>query len=390
MGRRAKEVIEEEQIDPNEKRSEDIAGEILKKYKDDHYNGYEEIDYNISFGSLKVDKFLGGGLGPGFHRFCGHNNSGKTPAALLVQSNFLKYHAANKKRAKGIYVRAEGRLSKENMARSGAKYVFSHEEWKDGTVLVLNCQQYEVIAEFVFNLIASREDILFHIIIDSMDGLKVRVDEDKMYDQNAKVAGAPALSKRFLRDTSLGVNVKGHQSILISQVAADIKIDPQSRPHPKDGDFSGGNALSHFANCTLEFHKFYVSDLILDPPYPKGKVTDPDTKVLGHNCKITIRKSTNEKNHQQVEYKIKHDQTNGTSIWREFEIIDCMWIYGYLEGKTWLNISPILLKNLKEHGLEMPEKINGETKLRIFLEENQPITDYLFEFFRGGESCLFK
>ena len=42
------------------------------------------IEYKVSSGSLNVDFELGGGLGPGLHRFIGMNEGGKTSEALEV------------------------------------------------------------------------------------------------------------------------------------------------------------------------------------------------------------------------------------------------------------------------------------------------------------------
>ena len=62
---------------------------FLKENKDHHYNYEDEIDYKVSSGSLNVDFELGGGFGPGLHRFVGMNEGGKTSEALEVMKNFL-------------------------------------------------------------------------------------------------------------------------------------------------------------------------------------------------------------------------------------------------------------------------------------------------------------
>jgi hypothetical protein len=50
-----------------------ILNNFLKANKSDHYNFEETIDYKVSSGSLQFDMHLGGGFGPGLHRFTGIN-----------------------------------------------------------------------------------------------------------------------------------------------------------------------------------------------------------------------------------------------------------------------------------------------------------------------------
>lgn len=390
MARKIKEdVVAEQPTDAKDvKTPEEQLKKFLKEHEESHFNFEQEVDYKISTSSLNLDIELGGGLGPGFHRLVGHNNSGKTPSSLEIQSNFLKYHQQLGNKARGVLVRSEGRLSKENMERTGVKYVFSAEEWKDGTVFIFNCQKYEIVAKFIASLIRDNPTkTLYNIIIDSMDGLKVGADEGKGFDENVKVAGAPLLSKRFLSDLSLEINVKGHQCLCISQVTADIKLDPYAKTAPKDGAFSGGNAISHFANWTLEFNKFYASDLILDKK--DGKVNDGKSKILGHWCKLTIRKSTNEKNYVNVEYPIKHHVQGKSAVWVEYELIDQLLAWDMVSAKgAWIETSQILLKELRENKIPFQEQFNGKEKLKSFLEENPITTSYLFEKFKTTLSGL--
>ena len=76
---------------------------FLKENKEHHYNYEEEVDYKVSSGSLNVDFELGGGLGPGLHRFTGMNEGGKTSEALEVLKNFI-----NRPSSRGIYIKAQG------------------------------------------------------------------------------------------------------------------------------------------------------------------------------------------------------------------------------------------------------------------------------------------
>jgi len=374
-----KEEVKEAGITP-----EELMSELLDETADDHLNKEEEIDYKISTGSLNLDVELGGGLGPGFHRFCGHMNSGKTPSSLEVQANFLRYHAEHGRKAKGLYIRAEGRFSKENMERTGMVYTKDPSQWADGTVLVINCQKYEIIAKYISTLIRNNPTkTLFCYIVDSMDGLKIKADEGKAYDEAAKVAGAPAISKRFLTDFSLEMNVKGHMGILISQVTAEVKIDPYAKTPPRDGSYSGGFALSHYANWILEFNKFYQSDLILSSA--TGKINDGKTKVLGHHCKIQIKKSANEKNYITVQYPVKHGVKGKSAVWVEYEVVDQLlaWELAKKNG-SWIEVSADLVKEVKEKiGEEFDHRHQGMDNFRSYLEENPKIVEFLFNKFRA-------
>ena len=89
--------------------SQNVLGSFLKTNKEDHYNFEDEIDYKVSSGSLQFDLQLGGGFGPGLHRFVGMNEGGTTSESLEVMKNFCN----SLPNAKGFYIKAEGRLSPE-------------------------------------------------------------------------------------------------------------------------------------------------------------------------------------------------------------------------------------------------------------------------------------
>ena len=106
------------------KSSNDYSSEYFKSHKEDHYN-YEKAaeEYLVSSGSMYMDHVLGGGLGAGLHRFTGANEGGKTNAALHVMFNMFK----SVKNSKGLFIKAEGRLSNEIKERSGLTFVYNPE-----------------------------------------------------------------------------------------------------------------------------------------------------------------------------------------------------------------------------------------------------------------------
>ena len=87
----------------------DQINSYLEQNKGDHYNFEDTIEYKVSSGSLQLDLYLAGGFGPGLHRFTGVNEGGKTSESLQVMKNFL----GTINQSRGLYIKAEGRLSPE-------------------------------------------------------------------------------------------------------------------------------------------------------------------------------------------------------------------------------------------------------------------------------------
>ena len=138
----------------------DSLKSFLKQNEEHHYNYEEDIDYKVSCGSLKVDFELGGGLGPGLHRFVGINEGGKTSEALEVAKNFLKMP-----KAKAVYIKAEGRLSGEVRERSGIKFVSKEDEWEQGSCFVFECNIYETVLDLMRVLIARTPEAIKYCFI---------------------------------------------------------------------------------------------------------------------------------------------------------------------------------------------------------------------------------
>ena len=155
----------------NKEESINLLGNFLKTNKEDHYNFEDDTDYKISSGSLQFDLQLGGGFGPGLHRFTGMNEGGKTSEALEVMKNFL----ITNRNSKGVYIKAEGRLSPEMRKRSGIRFVFKAEDWLDGTCFVFESNIYETCVDLMRKLIVENEEkVKYCFALDSVDGLKTR------------------------------------------------------------------------------------------------------------------------------------------------------------------------------------------------------------------------
>jgi len=376
MGRKPKEentVIENSGVSANSR-----LLSFLKENKEDHYNFEQEIHYKISTGSLNLDIATGGGLSPGLHRFLGMNEGGKTSEALEVTKNFLK--SINDSRA--VLFKAEGRLSKEVQERSGIKFVTSPEQWQDGTCFIFESNIFETVSELMKELIQNNDENKRYIfILDSVDGLMTKGDSQKSLTEATKVAGGAVISSMLMKKISLALSKRGHIAIFISQVRSDIKLDPYAaNKEVRQTSATGGNALLHFANWILEFEPRYNKDLILEKPNEKY---DPNkNKIIGHNVKIAIKKSTNETTNSKVQYPIKYGRKNGTSVWKEYEVIDQIlsWEFATAKG-AWVTFTDEIIDELKKQDIELKKQHQGIDNLRVYLEENQKIVDYFYNKF---------
>lgn len=357
----------------------DLIKNFLKSNETDHYNFEQEHDYKVSSGSLILDFELGGGLGPGLHRFTGINEGGKTSEALEVMKNFLQ----TVPNSRGFYIKAEGRLSKEMRERSGIDFVFSEEEWKQGNCFVFECNIYETVVEALRLLVGKNaDDTKYCFILDSVDGLISKADTLKTFEESRKVAGGAVIAADFMKRVSIGLAKRGHMAIFVSQVRADIQLDPYSKAPIRQTTATGGNALLHFANFILEFEPRFKKDWILEKPNDKY---DPEkNKITGHYAKITVKKSPNEKTNAVIKYPVLYGRKDGKSIWIEKEILDMLflWEFAHKKGAGWIEFDPELINIMAEAKIDFPEKIQGENQFDKFLEDNPSAKDQLVDYFK--------
>jgi len=360
-------------------KSSDVLGSFLKQNQSDHYNFEEAIDYKVSSGSLQLDLHLGGGLGPGLHRFVGMNEGGKTSSALSFMKNFLEKIP----KGKGFYIKAEGRLSNDMMQRSGIKFVFSAEEWQDGTCFVFESNIYETVVDVMRQLVAKNDEgNVYYFLLDSVDGLISKGDLDKSFEDSNKVAGGAVIAANFMKRLSIGLAKRGHMAVFISQVRADIKLDPYSKAPVRQTTATGGNALLHFANWILEFEPRYKGDLILQNP-ADNKIDINSNPIIGHFAKVTVKKSPIEKTNLTIAYPIRYGRTNGNSIWVEKEVVDMLYVWEFINKKmSWITVTEEFKELLAENNLELPEKIQGNDNLFKLIEENKDLLSFLTSYFK--------
>jgi RecA/RadA recombinase len=360
-------------------KSSDVLGSFLKQNQSDHYNFEEAVDYKVSSGSLQLDLHLGGGLGPGLHRFVGMNEGGKTSSALSFMKNFLEKIP----KGKGFYIKAEGRLSNDMMQRSGIKFVFSAEEWQDGTCFVFESNIYETVVDVMRQLVAKNDEgNVYYFLLDSVDGLISKGDLDKSFEDSNKVAGGAVIAANFMKRLSIGLAKRGHMAVFISQVRADIKLDPYSKAPVRQTTATGGNALLHFANWILEFEPRYKGDLILQNP-ADNKIDINSNPIIGHFAKVTVKKSPIEKTNLTIAYPIRYGRTNGNSIWVEKEVVDMLYVWEFINKKmSWITVTEEFKELLAENNLELPEKIQGNDNLFKLIEENKDLLSFLTSYFK--------
>lgn len=346
-----------------------------KKY---HYNFHESEDYKISSGSLNLDIALGGGLPSGAHRFTGINEGGKTSCAMAFARNFQKHFG---KKGMVIYIKSEGRFSTEMIERSGI-------DTDPKKFFVFDCNIFEKVFELVRELVFNNEDDKkYMFIIDSVDALCRVGDIDKPFAESEQVAGGALITSVFLKKMVLPITKMGHTLILTSQVRVEVATNPYaSRGGPKVKQ-AGGNAIKHYANFILEFQERYNSDLIFKNP-TASKLEDKG-EPIGHYCKIKFRKSVNEKTGSTATYPIKYGQKEGKSIWRAREILDMLYLFNLIEKRgAWISISEELISELSNKKIEINEKFQGEQRLIDFIEDNESLSDFLYEDFKKLTNAL--
>lgn len=351
---------------------------FLNKTKEEHFNFEEQVNYRVSTGSIILDCETDGGLCPGLHRAVGITEGGKTSFCLEVARNFLKMPGT-----RGLYIKAEGRLGPEISERSGVKLVFKEEDWVDGTMFVFETNIYEVAVEIMTMYIQNNpEKKKFIFILDSVDGLTMRGDVDREYEESNKVAGGAVVAGNFMKRISIPLAKRGHMALFISQVRSDIKLDPYSKAPVRLISGTGGNALMHFANWIFEFEPKFRDDIITKNE--KEKKIDPKTNpIVGHWAKVTIRKSTNEKTGMQFRYPIKHGRSHGKSVWIEKEIVDMLQSWALItRGGSWYKFDLDFYNEyrLEDHGL-LPQ-YQGIVELFNAIENSEKATKVIADYIR--------
>jgi len=375
MTKKTKEKTEENGLSEDQK----IIGSIMAKGKHYHYNDIKEKYYRTSTGSMILDYELGGGIMPGLHRFIGQTSGGKSKCAQNCLANFL---LEGVKGRKGLYIEAEGRFREKDRQRYGVKFVNQAEDWEDGTCLIVQTNVYEFVANLIEQLIKQQgDDVCYFIVVDSIDGLKPQNSFEKTYQESAQVAGGAVIASTLMSRIAIPLTKKGNIAIFISQVRADIKLDPYSaNKEVRQTSATGGNALLHYANFIIQFEPRYKSNRIMvDAKKPQSMLN----RDLGHYAKAIIKKSDNDKMEYTVEWPICYSKKTGSAVWIEKEIIDILRTFELVnKSGAWFAFSEEIVEALESGGCEMKHQFHGEDNLYKSIEGNQCAIDNLLKFIR--------
>ena len=173
-------------------------------------------------------------------------------------------------------------------------------------------------------------------------------------------------------------------AIFISQVRANIQIDPYSKAPIRQTSATGGNALLHFANWIIEFEPRFAKDVILQNPSIK-KMDAKNNPAIGHFAKAIIRKSPNEKTNNAIIYPIRYGRKKGSSIWIEKEIVDLLYAWEFISKKgSWIKITDEFADIIKENKLNFPEKIQGDNNVFKAIEQDSDLSAFLVNYFKNA------
>lgn len=277
--------------------------------------------------------------------------------------------------SKAIWFKAEGRLDQDVMDRSGAKFVFSADEWEVGTILVMESNIYEFIIDLINDLVKNNPNKYRYLFaIDSADALIRRDDEKKSSAEGERVGAGGMLMSLMFKKAGLVLNKLGHCLFVMSQIRAKVETDKYA-PQDQNKNVGGGgsNALTHGVNQVWNFKG-----------RNKSKNIEEGDKVVGHYCEISLSKGVKERIDVVVKYPVRHNQTNGKSVWKEYEIADLLVTWGYVEKRgSWLKFDSDFIAELRAAKFEMDDEfqLQGLAKLKDWLEFNPNITQHLYEKF---------
>jgi RecA/RadA recombinase len=349
-----------------------LLSSLLNGYKEDHYNFIESKPFTISTGSLKLDKTIGKIQSGSVVRLAGPFGAGKTSQALLLAYNFFQ----TRPKSKGIYVKAEARLREELQQRSGIKYVFTPEEWVEGTMFVLESNVFEAIADMFEAMLKAcfEQGIELVMIIDSLDALILRNDlKEKKIGDNTMVAGVPKMTKLFFRRLGLPINKYNALVILTSQASANIQLNPYSKEPPRPVAGAGGAAAAHAVDVLLEYQPRYPGHNICEDEDEKPSDKNP---IIGWECHIQIVKAPTENRGEKIIIPIRKGQKTN-SIWRNREVAELLLSMdiAHKEGQ-FIRFGENTVKEAKAAGVELKEEVRGLKAYMKYIEESQDVADY--------------
>ena len=366
------------ETETNEPTSNDFAESFFKEHSEALFNHIEPLNKFISSGSLILDQYVKARSGGVIRIVAKQAESGKSSQSFVYAANFM----AAMPKSKTVYIMAEGRLSTELKARSGHKFVFHPREWEYGTVLVMATNEFEAVANFI----VGQSKVMFEkgerlcIIIDSLDGLILKADKETKGISSGVVAGVPKLTKLLFRHVALPISFYDILLIITGQYSADIKIDPYAPNVPRLGDASGGSSVPHQCDYILSYAPRYGGDFILEDENAKP---DPvKNKILGVWATVEIKKSATDTSGTKVKIPIKKGRV-GSAIWVEKEVVDLALSFDLIKRSgSWMSFDSTLIKEAKEAGVELKDKVQGISGLYAYIENDKAAFEFLLNKFK--------
>jgi len=367
------ETPKNKEIEISSEASKNMLCALLNGYKETHYNFDMSPPTVITSGSLTLDSVVTIKTGTTL-RMGGPAEVGKTSQALLFAHNYMQ----TMPKAKTVYINAEAKFPKELEGRTGMKFVFSGDQWDYNTVFVLESNVFDTICDILANLLKITKENGEHlcIIIDSVDMLTLAGNLEKKISDGKKPAGVNYLTKELFRRISPQIRAFNALMIMITQYAATFSLEQYAKEPPALMEGNNTHALNHQASYALYYRPRYGGSYILETPKEKP---DPQTnKILGVYAKIDVRKSSSDNTGYTIEVPIAKGRV-GNCVWTEKEVADMCIAYQLATGAAWLTFDGQILKEAKEAGVEIKEKINGINKLYEYLSEQKDVCNWLKE-----------
>ena len=145
--------------------------------------------------------------------------------------------------------------------------------------------------------------------------------------------------------------------------------------------------MLHFANWILQFEPRFKTDLIL-----QDEKAAPDAQknpYIGHEVKVTVKKSPNEKTNLVIKYPIKYGRPDGTSNWIEKEITNFIQGWGMVIKKgAWLSFEEDVVETAKKFGVDLSSQIQGLPKLEGLISENEDVKKFFIGYIKENVLAL--
>lgn len=288
-------------------------------------------------------------------------------------------------KAKGIFFKAEGRLSVDIRARSGLTFVDNPADWKAGTVFVYSGNKFERIASMLETLLKDMYSKGEHLCaaIDSLDGLMLANDAEKDIwggKESPKVAGVQLLTKLLFRRVALPIVHYDSLLVITSQYSAPISLDPYAAPGPRQISGGGGSSAMHQSDYVFEMGQRYNGDYILEDENAKP---DPvKNKIVGIWATYNIKKSGTDVSGIRIKVPIKKGRV-GCAIWVEKEVVDMAMSFDLVKRSgAWFSFDTNIIKEAKEAGIAIKEKVQGLNGLYEYIENERAVFEFLLTKFK--------